>query len=478
MTIESFDAALTDPLLLGAAIDDIDTWATWRTILRAAFGHPLTDPELDLLAILAGPNCPPPTSPVRELWVIAGRRSGKSRMAAAVASYVGSLDHRSRLAPGETGYIVVMSPTRDQSKAIANYIAAFFARSPILRQMVISTSDEEIELVGNIKIAVTTNSFRTIRSRTILLAVFDETAFWRDETSANPDAEVYRAVKPALIASGGMLLGISSPYRQIGLLHEKWRKYWNKESDHLIIRAPTTLLNPTIDPALIERERADDPESARAEWDAEWRTGISSLLTDDVIDDAIDVNRPIELPPRKNQYRYYTFVDASGGRHDQFAIAIGHVENENEPNERFVLDVIRGRKPPFDPFVVAGEYAALARWYGCSTVTGDAYGAEWVRESFEKNGATYRTSRRNKSELYLEMIAPFSRGLVQLPNDPILVRELRLLERRVARSGRDSVDHPTTSGSSDDRANALAGVLYLATNGIDRPVVMNMLAGR
>lgn len=88
----------------------------------------------------------------------------------------------------------------------------------------------------------------------------------------------------------------------------------------------------------------------------------------------------------------------------------------------------------------------------------------------------YHRSQKNKSELYLAMIPEFSRGRVRIPNDPILVRELRLLERRVSRSGRDSVDHPTGAGSSDDRANALAGLLFKM--GYARPTPVHLLQGR
>jgi hypothetical protein len=53
----------------------------------------------------------------------------------------------------------------------------------------------------------------------------------------------------------------------------------------------------------------------------------------------------------------------------------------------------------------------------------------------------YQASTLPKSQLYLEGLPHFMRGLVSIPEQPVLIRELRLLERRVARSGRDSVDH-------------------------------------
>jgi hypothetical protein len=64
----------------------------------------------------------------------------------------------------------------------------------------------------------------------------------------------------------------------------------------------------------------------------------------------------------------------------------------------------------------------------------------------------------NGAEVAVE--APlFARGLVRLPNHPKLLRELRLLERRVHRSGKDSVDHGRNG--HDDYANAVCGVLQL-----------------
>ena len=72
----AIDKVLADTRLLGAALGNIETWATWLTVLRAAFGLPLDDGERELFAAVAGDRAPP-TKRVRELWVIAGRRAGK-----------------------------------------------------------------------------------------------------------------------------------------------------------------------------------------------------------------------------------------------------------------------------------------------------------------------------------------------------------------------------------------------------------------
>src|SRR5206468_247062 len=139
----------------------------------------------------------------------------------------------------------------------------------------------------------------------------------------------------------------------------------------------------------------------------------------------IENGRPLELPPQQGVF-YQTFVDASAGRHDAFTCGIAHREGD-----RILLDVVRGKKPPFDPASVAAEFAQLAKDYHCSKVTGDAYAGEWVSQAFKAAGVEYMRALKPKSEIYLEGLPLFSRGLVSIPDHQQLVRELRLLERRV-----------------------------------------------
>jgi hypothetical protein len=66
-----------------------------------------------------------------------------------------------------------------------------------------------------------------------------------------------------------------------------------------------------------------------------------------------------------------------------------------------------------------------------------------------------------KSGLYSAFLPLLNSGCVELPDNPRLVLQLSSLERKTARGGRDSIDHP--SGGRDDIANAVAGVAALNT---------------
>jgi hypothetical protein len=391
-------------------------------------------------------------------WAISAPGQHGSRVAGGLAVYL-ALFQKHKLARGETGHVLVLAATADQARTVFNYCSGFLESSEALRREVVSITAHEIRLRNNTVIGVHVNSYRTIRGRTLLSVVFDEVSFWRDESSATPDIEVYRACLPSLIASNGMLIGISTPYRRMGLLHAKHRDHFGVDGDDvLVVQGDAGTFNPTLSAALIEAHRASDPESAVSEWDAQFRSDISAFLSEDLIELAIDRSRPPELPPQRG-VRYQCFVDSSGGRHDSFTIAIGHKDQSG----RFICDVLRGKEPPFDPQVITRSYAALAKEYRCSKITGDAYSADWIVSAFRECGATYECAEKNKSELYLEGLPVFSRGLVSLPEHRRLGRELRLLERHVSRAGRDRVDHGR--GGSDDYANAVFGALNLAMAG-------------
>jgi hypothetical protein len=137
-----------------------------------------------------------------------------------------------------------------------------------------------------------------------------------------------------------------------------------------------------------------------------------------------------------------------------------------DEREREALEILEaqaercGKKPPFNVESVVAEFTSLARSYRCNTIVSDPYGAQWVAQSFRKAGVEHRTSKLNRSELYLESIPFWMRGAVSIPDNHQLIRELRLLERKTSPSGADKVDHP--KNGSDDFANALAGAMYLA----------------
>jgi hypothetical protein len=220
---------------------------------------------------------------------------------------------------------------------------------------------------------------------------------------------MYRAVRPALLTTKGLLIGISSPYRKIGLLYQKHRDHFGVDGNILVVQGSTALFNPTISAAELEEERALDPTAAISEWDALFRNDLNGYLDDESIDRAIDYDRPLELPPQEGVI-YEAFVDANAGGSDAYGACVAHKMGDD-----YIIDAVHGTYRG-DPQVTTKEYADLFRSYRITKVTGDNFAKEWVAGAWRKLGFEYFQSKKVKSDIYLECIPLWLRGAVHIPN--------------------------------------------------------------
>jgi hypothetical protein len=444
------DRELFQPWFIG------QSWSMWRAVLKAAYAKPLSADELALFHSVAGDR-DPPEQPVHELWIAAGRRAGKDSIAGAIVAAAALADHSAILRPGERGVVLLLACDREQSKIVLGYVRAFFERIPMLRAMVVSVTATGLALNNSVDIVIATNSFRSVRGRTIVAAVFDEAAYWRDENSTSPDTETYRAITPGMVTvPNSLLVGISSPYRKAGLLYNKWKQHFGKPDPRVLyVQGPSRVFNPTIPQEEIDAAVAADPESAAAEWLGQFRGDISDFISRDAIEAC--VVRGLTVRPPLPNVSYYGFVDPSGGSNDAFTMAVCHREGQ-----RIVLDAIGERRAPFAPDSVTDEFAAVFKQYRVSTIRGDNYAAEWPKERFRTRGIQYDVCDMHRSELYLAILPLINSGRVDLLDNQRMISQFVGLERRTARSGRDSVDH--APNSHDDISNSVAGAVVMASS--------------
>lgn len=429
------------------------SWNAWRSFLAALTAEPMTPDELAIYQACTGRTAPP-DKPFSEAALIVGRR-GKSRVLALIAVCLATLrDYTPFLAPGEVATIAVLAANRPQARSIFRYALGLMKAVPALQPMIEDDNTEAITLNNRVVIEISTASFRTARGYSFAAVLCDEIAFWRqDETSANPDVEILRALRPGMASiPGSILLLASSPYAKRGELHAAYRRHYGKDGARVLVwKAPTATMNPRIDSAIIAEAYESDPESARAEYGAEFRDDLADFVTREVVEAVTPIGRS-ELPPMPG-VTYSAFCDPSGGASDAMTLAIGHLDHTGMA----ILDAVREARPPFSPEAVVIDFAALLKAYGISHVTGDRYGGEWPRQRFKEHGISYDPSARPKSNIYVDLLPLLNAARVELLDVPRLAAQLVGLERRVARSGKDSVDH--TPGGHDDLANAVAGVL-------------------
>jgi hypothetical protein len=421
--------------------------------MAALFVLPMTEEELAIYRACTGRIDPPETSH-REAWLVCGRRGGKSYALALIAVFLACfIDYRRYLAPGERAMILVIATDRKQARSIFRYIRGLLTASPVLAQAIESETAEAIDLNNSVTIEVGTASHRSTRGYTIAAALCDEIAFWPTDDAAEPDFAVLDALRPGMATiPNAKLLCASSPYARRGALWDACRRHFGKEgAPTLVWKAATRTMNPTVPQALIDDAYERDAASAAAEYGAEFRADIETFVSREVVDAAVVPGR-YELMPISGVC-YQAFVDPSGGSADSFTLAVAHLDTDG----RSVLDAVRECRAPFSPESVVIEFAALLKDYHVRSVTGDRYAGEWPRERFREHGIDYQPAEKSKSELYRDLLPMLNSGRTELIDNTRLANQLCSLERRTARGGRDSIDHPP--GAHDDLANAVAGVL-------------------
>ncbi len=437
------------PDMMGGA-----TWAGWRVVLLAVMGEVLTDAEREIYQAITEREREP-VEPVREFYGVVGRRGGKSRAMGTLAAYLaGCCDHRSVLAPGQRGRLPIVAASKDQADEVLAYVRGAFAQSSALRGLVENEVERTLSLRSLIDVQVRALSFRNLRGATNIGIILDELAFWRSDESATPDVEVIKALRPSLATTKGPLIAISSPYARKGVLWKAYSRDFGAEGrpSRLVVQASTKVLNPAIDPAFLADAYDDDPVAAAAEFGAEFRSDLADFISTEVVAAAVVKGRH-ELE-RVAGVRYVGFVDASGGSSDAMTLGIAHAESG-----KAILDAVRERRPPFSPDAVTQEFATLLKSYGLSRVTGDNYAGEWPKERFRTHGIAYDKSEAVRSRIYLDLLPMLNSGKVELLDNSRLVAQLAGLERSVAASGKDTVNH--AKGAHDDLINAAAGALRL-----------------
>jgi hypothetical protein len=447
--------ALESPDWLGSVLG-APSYATVRSLLLAALGEPLTADELAVFTKITG-RAESPSEPVAELWLVAGRRSGKTLAIAVLAAFLaGCCDHRSVLAPGERGTVIILAANMSQGHPALNILKSIFTDIPRFAGLVDKISFDTISLLNRIDIRIRPASWRTVRGLTAIAVIAEECAVWlpEDGGSKNPDRQILNAARPALATTRGGLYAIGSPLFKRGETWRTYQKHFGPKGSPaiLVANAPTRVFNPVLDQAFLDRAFEEDPQSAACEFGGEFRDDSAAYVTTEAVAAVIDTGT------RERAWRagvhYTAHVDAAaGGGEDSFALAIGHVEEGIG-----ILDCLIERKPPFSPEGTIAELCDILADYQISRVCGDNYANEFNQEQFRKNGVEYDKSDLSTSDYFINFLSILNSKRCLLLDNRRLAGQLTSLERTSSRSGgKDVIKHP--SGAHDDIAAATAGLM-------------------
>lgn len=438
-----------------------DSHTAWRALLSGFYGLPMDTTAQDTFKALTG-RSGAPTESHNELWLVVGRRGGKSHAAALIAVFEAAFqDHRDKLAPGEVATVMLLAADRQQARTLLRYVRGFF-ENPMLKKLVRRETADGLELWNRSAIEIHTASHKAVRGYTLAAAILDEVAFWPSD-GAHPDIEVVAALRPALATLNGRLIALSSPYARRGMLWTQYQKHYGKDSAVLVAQAPSRTLNPTLPQRVIDDAMNDDAARASAEYLAQFRSDIEQFLKVETVQ-AATRPKPLALPYSSGT-SYFGFVDPGGGGADEYTLAIGH-----RVGNGVIVDLVEGRRG--NPAAITKDFSAILAEYKINKVAGDRYAGQWVPTAFAEHGITYDPAPGTRSELYATLAPALNAGAVELPPCPDLAKQLVGLERRTTRGGRDIIDH--APNSHDDRANSVAGVVSLAIKRRSAPQVRSL----
>ena len=450
---------LTSDKWLGAQFGG-PSWEPHRILLCGAMGEELDERECAIFKKFTKRTYAPGIR-VALLEIVGGRQFGKTRCAAACLCYfaVAFPDLRYRLPPGATAVIGLMSPTKNQSGKVYEYVLGNFNNVESLKPYIKSVTREEILLTNQISIQISSADHKTIRGGQAWLYIFDELGFFpTDEQGSTSDRKIMDAAIPALSMLNGMCIAISTPWIKKGELWDIYKENFREDGDpECIVACGSTLdYNPLVDPKFIERLKKRG-ESYNNEVLGQFRTDVGSFISRDLIESLVlDYEM---LPPSK--HIHYSFSDMSGGAGGDAAVTcIGHEESTSE-GTIIVIDRLIETVPPFNCKDMVAAHSAALKEYNCWATTGDKFGGDTYHQMFyDDHDIDYKFTTLTKNELYTLALPYLTSRRVRLPNCPKLIEQFCDLEMRTARgSNRMSIDHPQGARFHDDLPNAVVGLI-------------------
>lgn len=454
-----------------------------RALVSAADGEKPTL-STELMKSHFGVSTFEPTGRPRMLVVRGGVRSGKSLLGALVSLIYGGLfSDLSCVRPGELVRSVVVAPRVKQTAAAFHHVSGTIKESARLKKYLVSDTTETIVMRRWDGIEVETRLMAAsrgginVRSTWLAGALFDEADFFDAEDAQinlkdNVEAAEHRMVPDAQIWV------VSSPWADTGPFHGLFTNHFGGMKDGVMsFHSDSRSMNPKLDVDSERKLRRQDPDKASREYDA---IPISSSSTDwfpsHVVDAAVNSGRPVHLPP--NDAPTFCGVDL-GFTKNSSAIAISR-RNKG----KVVLAYHEERRPPtgdhLKPSVVIGDFARLVKSYRGTLMRGDKHYVATAQEELEKLRSLpdpadrvevvydeWSPTRDAQTEAFTEFRRLLLEGLAELPDDPVLIRQIKATKQRVLPGGAIQVVLPKHGNAHGDVLMSV--VLSMVQVPIDAP---------
>lgn len=439
----------------------------WRVLTGTAQPGDFEGAEAELAAELFGGVDEVPLELASVAAIVKGARIGGTYFGALRMLDLALAAPLTKLAPGETGFAIIVCPDLRLAGQAFRYITGAIDESHALTQRQRSRTTTSVTIIRDdghevtIECLPASRGGSAIRGRSMVGALLDEAAFFRDESYTVNDAELYKAALPRIVP-GGQLLVSSTPWAEAGLLYDLFKANYGEPKSCIAVKAPTRLMR-TDDPAIlrmVQRETERDPENAEREYEAEFMTRGAGLFFDGVaIDQAVE---EYPLPQPKTRRRVSVAVDAAFVK-DASALAVVGLDDEDRLRVLALDEIKPAKGSPLQPSQVVARWAEIAKRYGVRKVCADGHYREALREHLGTHRIGLEPSpegQKGKRLMYERTKEAMNEGRLVLPNDRELLRQLREVIAVPSAGGGLSIRSPRKRGSHGDLVSALVAAVY------------------
>ena len=270
----------------------------------------------------------------RRLVLRVGRRGGKSSSLCRIAVLEALFgDHN--IPPGDAGYVAIVSVDRSEAERRLRTVRAILDALRVAYR----EKGDAIELVNRpVIFAVFTATVSGVSGPTVIAAICDETAKWRDQnTGANPATEVLASLRPAMATMPNAKEFLSSSV--VGLEDAHAKAYADGDTDaQVVAAAPTWIANPTLTESYTHTLETSDRVWLR-EYANQPQGSSLGAFDPEAIDAAFDV------PALEHIGVPVIAMDAAGRGSDSFAWAVGGWSRARATAaDRFLHTVVDGEQ--------------------------------------------------------------------------------------------------------------------------------------
>jgi hypothetical protein len=233
-----------------------------------------------------------------------GARIGGTWLCAMYLVYAALTADLDGLALGEMAFAIIVAPDLKTARqalrfalGLAKQIAPWLIVSETADGFVLRREDGRLV---SIECLAASRGGSAVRGRSMVAALMDESAFFRDaDSGVVNDSEIFRALV-VRIRAGGILCVISTAWMKSGLLMDLVEKNHGAPQSAVAAIAPTTLVRTdSLQLArIIDEERSRDPLNAAREFECvPFDGGAAAFIPASAIDAMVDESLPLEGAP-------------------------------------------------------------------------------------------------------------------------------------------------------------------------------------